>query len=113
MISLPATAGALHFSGAAEADGHFAVLDDHRHLAPAIGMLQHFRQRIIVFEHVAVFEANLPSRESLPGRGGIRSKVFAKNYDGVAHFILHCGRQTLLVKNRRAAIKLQVNRALC
>jgi hypothetical protein len=93
MISLPATAGALHFSGAAEADGHFAVLDDHRHLAPAIGMLQHFRQRIIVFEHVAVFEANLPSRESLPGRGGIRSKVFAKNYDGVGHICIAAGKR--------------------
>jgi hypothetical protein len=97
---------ASHFSGAAEADGHFAALDDHRHLATAIGMLQHFRQRIIVFEHVAVFEGNLPAREGLPGRGGIRSKFFAENYDGVAHFIC-------TAKRKRCSSKIGARRLNC
>jgi hypothetical protein len=109
---LPATAGALHFSGTAEADGHFAVFDDHRNLAPAFGVLQHIGQCLIVFEHVAVFEGNFFARESLPGRRSVGSKLFAENYHGIVH-VIPSRRANAAVKNRRAAAKLQVNRALC
>jgi hypothetical protein len=109
---LPATAGALHFSGTAEADGHFAVFDDHRDLAAAFGVPQHLGQRLIVFEHVAVFEGNFFAREGLPGRGGVGSKLFAENYYGVRH-VIPSRRASATVKNRRAAAKLQVNRTLC
>lgn len=82
---LPATAGALHFSGTAEADGHLAVFDDHRNLAPALGVPQHLGQGLIVFEHVTVLEQNFFAREGLPGRGGVGSKLFAENNHGVRH----------------------------
>lgn len=76
---MPATAGRSDFSGAAVTDGDALAFDDHRHLASAFGVAQHFRQGIIVFQHVAIFERNFPAREGLPGRGGIGSKFLAEN----------------------------------
>jgi hypothetical protein len=82
----PATAGALNFSGTAEADGHFSRFDDNRYLAPAVGKLQHSLKSLFVLEHIQICKRDLAARKGLPGRGRVRSKILAKNYDFVVHF---------------------------
>jgi len=76
---LPATAGALNFSGAAEADRNFTSFDDDGNIAAAIGQLQHSRETLLVFEHVDVLERDFAAGISLPGARGVRSEVFSKD----------------------------------
>jgi hypothetical protein len=45
----PATAGALNFSGTAEADRNFTGFDDDGNIAPTIGQLQHLCKALLVF----------------------------------------------------------------
>ena len=113
----PATAGALDFSGTAEADGNFPRFDDNRYLAPAVGKLQHSLKRLFVLEHIQIRKWDLAASKGLPGRGGVGSKILAENYDFVVHFTSIATdarrRRAAFVKNKRAAVKLQVSRALC
>ena len=57
----------LNFSRTAEADGDLAGFDDDRHLAPAVGQLQHALKSLFVLQHIEVFERNLAASVGLPG----------------------------------------------
>jgi hypothetical protein len=83
-------------------------------LPPSFGKAQHVGERLFVLEHVAVFKGNFPAREGLPGRSGVGSKILAEDNDGFRHRALPIETENCCYsKNRRAAAKLQVNRALC
>lgn len=69
----------LDFSRAAEADGDLAGFEDDRHLAPAVGQVQHALQALLIFQDVDVFEGNLAAGVSLPGAPGVGSELFAKD----------------------------------
>ena len=84
-MNAPATAGALNFSGTAEADGNFSRFGDNRHLAPAVGKLEHSLKSLVVFEHIQIRKRDLAASKGLPGRGGVRSKILAENYDFFVH----------------------------
>jgi hypothetical protein len=79
---------ALNFSGTTETDGNLSRFEDDRHLAAALGKLQHALESLFVLEHIQIGEGNLAASEGLPGPGGVRSQVLAKNYDFVIHFLL-------------------------
>jgi hypothetical protein len=102
----PTTAGALNFSGTAEANSNFTGFDDDGNIASTVGKLQHSRKASLVFQYVDVLERNFATGISLPGARGVGSEIFAKDKNFFVHFLLN-------VKNRRAPVKLQVNRALC
>jgi hypothetical protein len=85
----PTTAGALNFSGTAEADGNFPRFDDNRYLTPAVGKLQHSLKSLFVLEYIQIRKGDLATSKGLPGRGGVRSKILAENYHFVVHLI--CG----------------------
>ena len=84
-MDAPTTVDALNISGTAEADRHFSGLDDHGHLAAAIGKFQHPGKGSLVFEHVQVLKWDLAPSEGLPGPGGVGSKVFPENDDFFVH----------------------------
>jgi hypothetical protein len=98
----PATAGALNFSGTAEADRNFTGFDDDGNIAPAIGKLQHSCKALLVFQHVDVLERNFATGIGLPGARGVGSEVFPKDKNFFVHFLLNA-------KNKRALVKLQAN----
>lgn len=77
---------ALNVSGTAEADGNFSGFDDNRYLAAAVDKLQHSLKSLFVLEHIQIRKRDLAATKGLPGRGGVRSKILAKNYDFVVHF---------------------------
>jgi hypothetical protein len=104
----PTTAGPLNLSGAAETDANFAGLDDDGYLAAPVGELHHPGKSLVVLEHVQILKRNLAASVGLPGRGGVGSKIFAKNND----FLVH-GNSISHIENKRAGAKLQVNQPLC
>ena len=71
----------LHASSAAEPDGHLSVLDDDRHRAPLVAVLQHALQRCGVLLDVDVFERNVPPLIIGPGGLRVGSGVFAEDVD--------------------------------
>ena len=81
----PATAGALDFSRAAEADGDLAGFDDDGNLASAFGQFQHAFQARLVFEHVDVFEGKFTPGEVRTGSRSILSKILSKDDDFFFH----------------------------
>lgn len=85
MVNGADAAGALHFSRAAEADGDFSGFDDDRHLAPAVGKLEHARKRLVVFEDVEILMRSFTARESLPGSRGVRSEIFSEDKNFFIH----------------------------
>ena len=85
---LPATAGTLDFSGAAEADGDFAAFDDDGHVTAALGQLQHLLKSLVVFEHIDVLERDFTAGKGLPGARSVRSKIFSKDKNFFVHFFL-------------------------
>jgi hypothetical protein len=105
-LSLAGDAGALNFSGTAEADRNFTGFDDDGNITPTIGKLQHSCKALLVFQHVDVLERNFATGISLPGARGVGSEVFSKDNNFFVHF-------SLSIKNKRVPVKLQVNRALC
>ena len=72
----------LNPSGASEADGDFAPLDDDRHL-PAAGEADHPVELILVRFDVHVGEGNVSFRVVLTGRGRMGSSVFSEDLDAV------------------------------
>ena len=100
------------FSRTAESDGDFAGFDDDRHLAPALGELEHLLQARFVFQDVDVFMGNLAAGEGLPGPGRIGSEIFSEYQDFFIHDRDHA---TLggLIENKRGVAKLQVSGAVC
>ena len=79
------TAGGSDFSGAAEADGDLAVLDDHRNLAPAVGELSHALEAGVVCEDVDIVEGHFAPGEIRTGPRGIGSKILAVNSNVFCH----------------------------
>lgn len=74
----------LDFSAAAETDGDFAGLDNHRYLAAAVGMLQHACQAVVILEHVDVLKGDFAPGEILTGSRSIRSEILAKDNNRLA-----------------------------
>jgi len=56
ILSWPATAGNLYFSGPPEADADGFPLQHDRHPPVAMGNLQHFCQGLIVFFNVPIYD---------------------------------------------------------
>jgi len=83
---LPATAGALNFSGTAEANRNFTGFDNDGNTASAIGKLQHSCQALLVFQHVDVVERNFATGISLPGARSVGSEVFSEDENFFIHF---------------------------
>jgi hypothetical protein len=54
-------------------------------LAPPLGNLQHPFKGLFVFEHIQIDEGYLAASEGLPGPGGVRSQILAKNYNFFIH----------------------------
>src|SRR5262245_22888660 len=83
--SWPATAGALNFSRAAEADGNLAGIDDDRNLAPPLGQLEHALEPGVIFEHVDVFEGNFAAGKIGPRRRSVWAQILSKDNDSFVH----------------------------
>ena len=73
----------LNFSAAAETDGHFTGFDDDRYLAPAVGMFQHARETLVVFQHIDILEGNFAAGEILTGSRSIGSKILAEDENAI------------------------------
>ena len=73
--------GASDASGAAEADRHLAVFDDHRHGPAPLRVTEHALERRRVFLDVHVTDRNMPPLIVVPGGLRIRSGVLAENLD--------------------------------
>lgn len=100
------------FSRAAEADGDFPGFDNDRHLAAALGELEHLPQPGFVFQDIDVLMGNLATGEGLPGPGRIGSEIFSEYQD----FFIHDRDGATLcswIENRRRVAKLQVSGAVC
>ena len=69
--------------GAAETDGHFTGFDDDRYLAPAVGMFQHARETLVVFQHIDILERNFAAGEILTGSRSIGSKILAEDENAI------------------------------
>ena len=82
----PATAGALDFSPAIEADANLARVDDDWYAAPAVGQFQHAFKPGIVFEHVDVIERYLAPGEVRTGSRSVLSKILSED----DYFFVHC-----------------------
>ena len=79
------TAGRSDFSGAAEADADFTVLDDHRNLAPAIGELSHALKAGVVFQDVDIIEGHFAQGEVRTGSRSKSSQILAVNSNVFCH----------------------------
>ena len=79
------TVGRSDLSGAAEADGHFTVLDDHGYLAPAIGELRHALEAGIVCQDVDIVERHFAPGEVRTGSRSKGSKVLAVDRNVFCH----------------------------
>ncbi len=79
------TAGALHFSRAAEADGDFAGFNDDRDLMAAVRKPEHAREALLILKDIDVLIRDLTASESLTGARGVGSEVFAKYDNLVIH----------------------------
>jgi hypothetical protein len=86
----PETRASLDFSGAAEADGHFACFHQHRHLADALAVQQHLIHQEGVVNHIFVGDFIAFLDLGLPGLLGIRSTLFAENENFFGHVHLSC-----------------------
>ena len=82
------TVGRLDISRAAIADDDFAGFDDDRHLAPAVGQLEHGLQTSVVFQYVDVFKRNLAVGVRLPGAPSVRSKLLTVDQYFFCHGVL-------------------------
>lgn len=78
-------AGGSDLSGAAEADGNLAILDDHGDLTPAIGQLPHALEAGVVFQDVDIVEGHFAPGEVRTGSRSKGSKVLAVNGDVFCH----------------------------
>jgi len=81
------TVGRLDLSGAAEADGHLAVLDDHGNLPPSIGELHHALESGVVFQDIEIVKRNFAPGEIRTGSRGKGSQVLAEYRDVFCHKI--------------------------
>ena len=79
-FALKLSAG-LHPSGAAEADGHLAVVDYDRHRAAPLAVHEHARERRRVLLDVEILERYVPPLKVVTGGLRIRSGVFAEDED--------------------------------
>jgi hypothetical protein len=85
------TVGGLNLSATAEPDGNFTGFNKDRYLPPAVGMLEHPLQSIVVLEDVDVFERNLSTGEVLAGSRSIGTKIMTENQ----HFFYRHGLRLL------------------
>lgn len=72
---------ALDPSGAAEADGHLIVVDDHRHRAATLAVDEHAREGRLVLLDVEILERYVPPLKVVTGGLRIRSGVLAEDED--------------------------------
>lgn len=85
---MPADAvGRSDLSGAAEADGYLAILDDHGNLPPAIGEPHHALETGVVFQDVDIVKRNLAPGEVRTGSRSKSSQVLAVYCDVFSHGI--------------------------
>src|ERR1043166_7901903 len=73
--------GASHASGAAEADRHLAVFDDHRHGAAPFRVAEHALERRRVSLDVQVRDREMPPLIVVTGGLRVGSRVLAENLD--------------------------------
>jgi hypothetical protein len=73
----------LHASGAAEADRDLVAVDDHRHGAAAVAVVEHPLQLGGMLLDVDVLERNVPPLKVVPGGLRIGSGVFAEDVDHI------------------------------
>ena len=117
LLSAADAVGRSDLSGAAEADGHLAILDNHGNFAPAVGQLHHAFDTGVVFQDVDVVEGNFAPGEVRTGSRSKGSKVLAVYRDDFCHRVVMrrsedaSVRPSQQVKRRRG--KLQVSLGLC
>jgi len=74
-------------SGAAEADGYLAILNDHGNLPPAIGEPHHALETSVVFQDVDIVKRNFAPGEVRTGSRSKGSQVLAVYRDVFCHGI--------------------------
>lgn len=79
--------GGSDLSGAAEADGDLAILDDYGDLAPAIGQLLHALKAGVVFQDIDIVEGYFAPGEVRTGSRSEGSKVLTVNCHVFCHGI--------------------------
>lgn len=91
--------GTLHASGASEADGDAAVLDNDGNLAAAREPDHPIQLRPVLL-HVDVADRILPTRVVLTGRGRVGSGVLAED---LHPFLVHPASAAPMIRRRRNA----------
>ena len=61
------------------ANGHHIAVNNHRHLAGALGIAQHTLHGFAVVQNILIVHIPAAAGQSLTGRTGIRSGVLAEN----------------------------------
>src|SRR5512143_2177454 len=102
--------GRSDLSGAAEADGHLAILDDHGNLSPAMGELHHALETSVVFQDIDIVKRNFAPGEVRTGSRSKSSQVLAVDRDVFCHGTIGGRPVTLRSVN---FIKLSVAGANC
>ena len=72
-------------SGPAVADRDLAPFEDDRHAAPSLRQGQHLLEEGAILLDVVILDLVLLVRESLPGRGRVRSGVLPEDANGGGH----------------------------
>ena len=85
ILSVADAVGSSYLSGAAEADGYLAILDDHGNLAPAVGQLHHALETGVVFQDVDIVEGNFAPGEVRTGSRSKSSQVLTVYRDVFCH----------------------------